>query len=254
VKREEFMEEKNTVTPVEANVSAEKNEKTKKVASIYFRKNKKGKPVNAVLWAIKVFIAPWVRLFYPFKYYGEKLPDGAAVLIGNHYRAIDPMYPLCGTWEPIHFMSKKSLLSKPFLRKLFRWVRVIGVNRDGTDIRAIMDSIKCLKNGEKISLYPEGTRNKSGDDFQPFKGGAALMAIKAKVPIIPLVIYKRSHMFKCTHVLVGKPIDLSEFYGVKMTDDKIAEADQKLFDTMVGLRKEHAAFLEAKKSKKAEAK
>ena len=46
---EEFMEEKNTVTPVEANVSAEKNEKTKKVASIYFRKNKKGKPLPLMI-------------------------------------------------------------------------------------------------------------------------------------------------------------------------------------------------------------
>ena len=244
------MAEQEVVSSNETQTPTTKGKKAKKTASIYFRKNKKGKPTNALLWCIKVFIAPFVRLFYPYKYYGEKLPDGAAVIIGNHYRAIDPMYPLCATWEPIHFMSKKSLLTKPVLRKLLKWVRVIGVSRDGTDIRATMDSIKCLKNGEKISLYPEGTRNKTGDDFQPFKGGAALMAIKAKVPIIPFVIYKRSHMFKRTHVLIGKPIDLTEFYGIKMTEDKIQEADQKLFDTMVELRNNHKIYLENKKSKK----
>ena len=230
--------------------TANKKEKPAKKPSIYFRKNKKGKPVNGLLRFIKIFIAPFVRLFYPYKYYGEKLPDGAAVLIGNHYRAIDPMYPLGATWDAIHFMSKKSLLTKPVLRHLLKWIRVIGLNRDGTDVRATMDAIKCLKNGEKISIYPEGTRNRLGDDFLPFKGGAALIAIKAKVPIIPLVIYKKSHMFKRTHVLIGKPIDLTEFYGVKMTEDKIKEADQKLFDTMVELRKNHKIFLESKKMKK----
>ena len=246
------MTEKIEVTPNDGEL-AKKNKSNKKTPSIYFRKNKKGKSVNGLLSFIRIFIAPCVRLFYPFKFYGEKLPDGAAVLVGNHYRAIDPMYPLCATKEAVHFMSKKSLLEKPVLGALLNAVRVIGVSRDGSDIRAMMDSIKCLKNGEKISLYPEGTRNKSGDDFQPFKGGAAVMAIKAKAPIIPIVIYKRSHMFKRTHVLIGKPIDLCEFYGVKMSDEKIAEADQKLLDAMLALREEHTAFLEAKKSGKAKA-
>ena len=70
-----------------------------------------------------------------------------------------------------------------------RWIKGIPVNRDGNDVRALLDCLKCLKNGEKISIYPEGTRNKTGEGMLPFRHGAAAMAIKAKVPIIPVMMY-----------------------------------------------------------------
>jgi 1-acyl-sn-glycerol-3-phosphate acyltransferase len=236
------MEEKQSVKPV-------KNEKKK--YSILFKKNRKGRSTSGLLKFLRVIFIPFYFLLKPFRFYGnKKVPDGACVFVGNHYTLFDIVYPACLTWDGIHFLSKKENMNAPLLGSLCRAVKVISVNRDGNDVRALLDCFKCLKNGEKISIYPEGTRNKTDAEMLPFKHGAAIMAIKAKVPVIPVMLYSKPRFFRCTHVLVGDPVDLSEFYDRKLTDEEATKADDKIREVMLGLRQEHKEYLENKKKKK----
>ncbi len=238
------MEEKTTVT--------EKNKnKKKKQYSILFKKNRKGRPTSLLLNFLRIIFIPFYFLVKPFRFYGkEKVPKGACVFVGNHYTLFDIVYPASTTWEGIHFLSKKENTQAPILGSLCRMVKVISVNRDGNDVRALLDCFKCLKNGEKISVYPEGTRNKTDAEMLPFKHGAAVMAIKAKVPIVPMMLYSRPRFFRCAHILVGDPVDLSEFYDKKLTDEEVTKADDKIRDVLLNLRKEHKEYLENKKKKK----
>ncbi len=236
------MEEKTTVT--------EKNKK-KKQYSILFKKNRKGRPTSRLLNFLRIIFIPFYFLVKPFRFYGkEKVPKGACVFVGNHYTLFDIVYPASTTWEGIHFLSKKENAQAPILGSLCRAVKVISVNRDGNDVRALLDCFKCLKNGEKISVYPEGTRNKTDAEMLPFKHGAAVMAIKAKVPIVPMMLYSKPRFFRCAHILVGDPVDLSEFYDKKLTDEEVSKADDKIRDVLLNLRKEHKEYLENKKKKK----
>jgi 1-acyl-sn-glycerol-3-phosphate acyltransferase len=173
--------------------------------------------------------------------------DGACVFIGNHYTLFDPIYPASVTWEGIHYVAKSELFSKPILRWLLRKVKAIPANRDGNDARVMMDCLKCLKNGEKIALYPEGTRNKTDQEFLPFHHGAAAMAIKAKAPIVPIVLYKRPRFFRLVHVIVGEPLELTEYYDKKLTVEDLALADEKLLRCMIEMKKAHTEFLENRK-------
>lgn len=238
------MEEKTTVT--------EKNKnKKKKQYSILFKKNRKGRHTSLLLNFLRIIFIPFYFLVKPFRFYGkEKVPKGACVFVGNHYTLFDIVYPASTTWEGIHFLSKKENTQAPILGSLCRMVKVISVNRDGNDVRALLDCFKCLKNGEKISVYPEGTRNKTDAEMLPFKHGAAVMAIKAKVPIVPMMLYSRPRFFRCAHILVGDPVDLSEFYDKKLTDEEVTKADDKIRDVLLNLRKEHKEYLENKKKKK----
>ena len=100
-------------------------------------------------------------------------------------------------------------------------------------------------------MFPEGTRNKTdSDEFLPFRGGSALLAIKTKTPVIPFVICNRPKLFKKTHVVFGEPMELSEFYGRKLTPEDYEAAEEKiknkLYEMRDGFRKEQAA----KKAKK----
>ena len=114
--------------------------------------------------------------------------------------------------------------------------------RDGSDVRTVMESMKVLKNGEKLSMFPEGTRNKNeGDEFLPFHGGTALLAIKTKSPIVPFVICNRPRVFRLTHVVFGEPFELSEYYGRKLTNEDYAEAEEKLRNKLYELRAEFRA-------------
>jgi 1-acyl-sn-glycerol-3-phosphate acyltransferase len=105
---------------------------------------------------------------------------------------VDPMYILPTTKEGVHFIAKKEAEKIPVLGFFIRRVKAILVNRDGSDARAIMDGLRCLKHGDKLAIYPEGKRNKTDEPFLPFKSGSALFAIRAKVPIIPVVIYQKA--------------------------------------------------------------
>ena len=123
--------------------------------------------------------------------------------------------------------------------------------RDGTDVHTVMDAMRVLKNGEKISMFPEGTRNKTGsDEFLPFHGGSALLAIKTKTPVIPFVICTPPKFLRRTHVVFGEPMELSEYYDKKLTPADYEAAEEKLKARLYELRANFRAEQTAKKKRK----
>ena len=242
------MEEKDKLESVEK--MPEKKAKKKKAVSILFKINKKGLHVSPCMSFLRTCILPLVRLFYPFKTVGcKKVPDGPLVYVSNHYRMIDPMYILPTTQEGIHFIAKKEAADIPVFGYFIKKVKTIYVNRDGNDVRAIMDAQKCLKNGEKIAIYPEGKRNKTDAQFLPFNSGSALLAIRAKAPIVPIVITPKPRFLRKTYALIGEPFELSEYYGIKLTEEILKEADDKILQAMKDLLDAHEQSL-ADKGKK----
>lgn len=230
---------------------AEEVQKKKKMKPITVKANKKGRHKMPMLSFLRVLMIPLIWLMLPFRFYGKrKVGDGAYVYVSNHYRLWDVAYPACTTWEGIHYMAKRSVVENWFLKGFCRSCKVIGVNRDGADIRAIMDAMKCLKNGEKIVIYPEGTRNRSEAEMLEFKAGAAMMAIKTKTPIVPICIYKKPRPFRMNAVLIGEPFELSEYYDRKLSEEELTAAEHKVRDVLLELRRKHTEFLESKKKKK----
>lgn len=229
-----------------------KREKQAKQYRLLFPANKKGKHVMHAMNFLRFLFYPLHRIVYPFKMYGaKKVPDGPFVYVGNHYNIFDIFYVAHTTGEGIHFMSKQCLFEKPILGWWMRKVGAISAMRDGSDIRTLMDAMKVLKNGEKVSLFPEGTRNKvSEEEFLPFHGGAALLAIKTQTPVIPFVICSRPRVFRMTNVVFGEPMELTEFYGKKLTPDDYDKADELLKQRLYELRAEHRAYLANRKKKR----
>lgn len=242
------MEEKQTKAVAE---SKSAKTKKKKIATITVKANKKGRHYMPFMNFLRVLLIPPYFLLKPFRFYGNsKVKDGACVYVCNHYTMFDALYPATTTWEGVHFISKSELFEKPIIGWVFRKIKAISANRDGSDVRTMLDSIKCLKNGEKISIFPEGTRNKTDAEMLPFFHGATLMAIKTKTPIIPMMLYKKPRWFHITHVLIGDPIEFTEYYDRKLTGEEILEADNKLRELMLNMNKEHAEFLAAKKKRR----
>ncbi len=226
--------------------------KGKKKNSLLVKANKDGKHINHTLNFFRVFLYPWNAFFYPYKMHGyTKVGKGAYIYVGNHFSMWDVFYPARTTWEGIHFFAKDSLMHTPIVGYFARKVKALGVMRDGTDARTLMDALRILKNGEKVSLFPEGTRNRlSEEEFLPFHGGAALLAIKTKTPVIPFVICKKPRVFRKTHVVFGEPMELSAYYDRKLTQEDYEEAEKILRDRMYELRENFRAEQRAKKEKK----
>ena len=200
---------------------------------------------------LKKVLNAFVQLVYPYKLIDkEKVKDGPCVLVGNHYRIWDISHMACTTKEKVHFITKQELYKNKFLAYLCNKVEAIPVSRDGQDAKAIMMALRYLKKGEKISMFPEGTRNKTKDvELLPLKGGAALFAIKAKVPVYPVMCLRKTRPFRRTKIVVGDAIDLSEFYDRKMTAEDYAAAESVIRERMLAVKHNYIRMLEQKKKK-----
>ncbi len=200
---------------------------------------------------LKGLLSFLMHIIHPYKIYGkEKIGKGACVLVGNHFRLWDIVHMACTTKDKVHFISKQELYKNKLLAYLGRKVEAIPVSRDGQDAKAVMTALRYLKKGEKISMFPEGTRNRTDAELLPLKGGAALFAIKAKVPVYPVMSIGKTKYFRFTPIVVGDPVDLSAFYDKKMTSEDYVAAEQVIREAMLGTMHGYIRAKQEKKRKK----
>ena len=154
----------------------------------------------AVIW-------PFFNLFRPLKVIGrENIPDGAAVLCPNHTTIGDPFYVVFafGRRYPMRAMAKIQIMRVPFIGWILGKGGVFGVDRGHADMHAVKTALKLLKDGNKLLMFPEGTRVREGEDVAA-KTGAAMFATRTGVPIVPMYIPAQKHWFRPTTVVIGEP-------------------------------------------------
>jgi len=137
----------------------------------------------------------------------ERLPEGAAVICPNHTSLRDPLYVAlaCGIRERLHFMAKSELYENRFLARLLTKLGAFPVRRGQPDIEAIRSSVGYLNDGCKLIIFPEGTRVTAGKDVEA-KGGAAMLAARTGVPMVPVYIRNARTFFTRVDLTFGEPI------------------------------------------------
>ena len=170
-----------------------------------------------------VYYALWpiCHLLYPMTVSGrENIPMGACVICANHSNYIDPLLLIYAfTLKNIlHTMSKKENLSIPVIGKLYKWCGAFPVERGSADIKAVRTVYSLLKSGEKVVIFPEGTR-KNFNDESAGKNGAVRFSAKLNLPIVPVFITRRKKVFRKVNINIGQP------YHVDMQSS--SEADEQ---------------------------
>jgi 1-acyl-sn-glycerol-3-phosphate acyltransferase len=183
----------------------------------------------------------------------ERLPrNGGYVLAPSHRSMMDIPFLAVVTPRRVRFMGKVQVFKIPVVGTLFRWLGGFPVLRDGTDRKAVRDSIEILRDGEPLVIYPEGTRQHGGA-IQPLQPGAAYLALRAGVPIVPVGIagseeILRGHGTKLPRfgrvgIVVGEPIHPPPRTGgavkrevVNEVTDTLAKELQQVFDEAYALR------------------
>ncbi len=139
------------------------------------------------------------------------MDEGAYLVIANHRTWADPIY-LCVALkhQQPHFMAKKELFKIPLLNLLIRALGAYPVDRGGADVGAIRHTIEMLKAGVTVGMFPQGHRYNGVDPrTTEVKTGAAMIALKAGVPVLPVFIKVKNnkHRFLCKKdVIIGEPI------------------------------------------------
>ena len=133
----------------------------------------------------------------------EKVPDGGCVLVANHTQWADPVLvgTALGNQYPLVAMAKKELFQIKLLGPLISALGAFPVDRGTADIGAIKTSLKAVKEGKKLPIFPEGgTKHKAGDEA---KVGAAMIAARTGAPIVPIYISENKKFRSKVYVVFG---------------------------------------------------
>jgi len=129
------------------------------------------------------------KLLFNLKLRGiDRFPkSGGALVCSNHQSYLDPLLlgGLCN--RRMNYLARENLFNKGLFGWLIRFYDAIPVRRDGMSISGLKETLKRLKRGELVVIFPEGTRTEDGK-IATLKSGFCMLARKANVPLVPVAI------------------------------------------------------------------
>ena len=217
-------------------------------------------PIRSWTWphyqALHVFLPMLLRLLGGWRVMGQdNVPkSGGAVIAPNHVSYLDP--PVMGGALPrrAYSFAKKELFEIPILGWIIRKCYAFPVDREISDIAAFRHAIRLLQAGELLLVFPEGGRSADGE-LEQGKVGAALIASRAGVPLIPCALHGTDHVLPrgawCLHrgivqVSFGEPITFDKLAAHRLNKEQLQEVTDQAMASIARMRQEQEAFLQAK--------
>jgi len=163
------------------------------------------------------------------------IPEGAVMICANHSSIIDPLFMAFafGIDHHIHIVAKAELYKVPVLSAIVQGLGAIKVDRSINDVNSVKETLSYLKKGEKVAIFPEGTR-KPVENAIEAKSGAVKVAEFAKVPVVPLYIPRKKTWFSKIHLVIGESY-LIEKRSVKRTPDEYLRLTDSLMSRIEAL-------------------
>lgn len=165
----------------------------------------------------------------------ENLPlDESTIVCANHLNIWDAVGLVVSSKRRIIFIAKEDLFNNAFLSWIGHLFDVIPIKRGMRDMEAMKRCIKCLKNGQTIGLFPEGTR-RGLEKGAKVQNGAAYMALKTGVRVVPVGISGSFKPFSKVYLNYGKPLDFSQNKDKIPEKDQLNEATKQIMDNIIML-------------------
>ena len=178
---------------------------------------------------------------FPVRYHGRENYDLQApyITMSNHNSALDPLilaYP-CKKYE-VRFVGKKELVKVKWIANLLNnGLHMITVDRHNSDMAAMRLCMKTLRDGYVLGIFPEGTRHHD-DLMSEVETGAAVLALRAKAPILPVYIESKPRLFRFNHVYIGKPMDISDLAAQGFNTDTVEALCARIRNTFLQMQKD----------------
>jgi 1-acyl-sn-glycerol-3-phosphate acyltransferase len=205
-------------------------------------------------WVVIAYCALWHRL----RTNGwAALPDrGPAILIANHTCGIDHLILQAGCRRVLGFIIAREYYDWSLIHWFCKLIGCVPVNRDGRDLQAIRAALRALANGRVMTTFPEGRITpSSGRELGPLLPGAAFLAVRAGVPVIPAYIRGTPETNQIGESLItpsravvcfGDPIDLADFEpnqaGEKAVQTEVSRRFREAFLRLRTLSKELPSY------------
>jgi 1-acyl-sn-glycerol-3-phosphate acyltransferase len=212
------------------------------------------RPLLARFWYrfIKAMVQLAAVVVYRVRYSGlHNIPTTGGVLaVSNHQSHLDPPLIGIGCPRPMNYLARSTL----FRFAPFGWfiysIGAIPIDREGVGLSGIKESLKRLKRGEMVLVFPEGTRTHDGE-IAPFRPGFTTLAVRAKAAILPVAIEGAYQAFPRgrklpgwgrVRVYFGDPIPPDAFAG-RDEHELVAEVERRVRACQKHLRESKQAMM-----------
>jgi 1-acyl-sn-glycerol-3-phosphate acyltransferase len=161
--------------------------------------------------------------------------SGGALVLSNHQSHLDPVLVGLATDRRLNYLARDTLFKFAPFRWLINSLDAIPLDREGLGLGGLKETLKRLKRGELVLIFPEGTRTRDGD-VGTLKPGFCALARRAGVPLLPVGIdgafdsWPRSRTLPAPaviHIQFGEPLGPA---GIAKLDDRelVAEVARRI--------------------------
>ena len=160
----------------------------------------------------------------------ENYPKHDGLLVcSNHQSFLDPLILGVVCPRPVNYLGRKTLFKFPPLGWFLKWNDTIAIDREASGIGGLKETLRRIKRGETVVMFPEGTRCSDGE-FHKLMLGFCAISRRSKATLMPIGFdgafqaYSRKMRFPLPgriHAVMGKPIPFEEYENLK--DQELAD-------------------------------
>jgi 1-acyl-sn-glycerol-3-phosphate acyltransferase len=152
---------------------------------------------------------------------------GGGLVLSNHQSNLDPVMIGLACERRLNYLARTTLFNSRAFRLLVAALDAIPIDREGTGLGGLKETLKRIKRGEYVLIFPEGTRTPDGE-VHAIKPGFCAIARRGKVPLVPVALdgafdaWPRQRKFPrraVIHVHWGQPITPEEVE--RMNDEEL---------------------------------
>jgi len=189
-------------------------------------------------------------VFYRIRIHGlENYPSSDRLLIcSNHQSNLDPLVVGAVCPRPINYLGKETLFRPAPFGWFLRWNDVIPIDRSGSGIGGMKETLRRLKNDEAVLIFPEGSRSLDGE-MQPLKQGFCSLTRRASALLVPIGVEgtydalppsRKAPRWGRIHVVVGPQIEPEDYES--LDNDQLTQLlEQRIEDCFKLAREKYLA-------------
>jgi len=167
------------------------------------------------LWyrSVQCMFQVLLPLTFKLRVFGRtNVPAGGPVLIAcNHQSYLDPVLIGVGLRREVHFLARDTLFMAPLFRRIIVSLNAMSVRHDETDLQAMRNALRVLKDDNMLLIFPEGTRTADGR-LQHARPGWVLLAARSRAAVVPAII-EGAHQAWPRDALLPRPRPISVTFG-----------------------------------------
>lgn len=200
---------------------------------------------TAIYTLARIIFGFLFHTIFPLRFHNAQIVEEMQppyIIMANHRSFADPMALAIKVKRyEIRFIGKRELAHGRLKSWLFSGLHMILVSRHATDMAAMRQCMQTLKEGHILGIFPEGTRHQP-EMMQEVESGTAIIALRARVPLLPVYIDGKIRPFHITHIYYGKPMELDDLYAQGVNNDTAHQLCQHIHDVFYAMRDEvHAS-------------